>query len=89
MEKLLRWKECTETKGLKINISKTRLMFSWKNCIDVRRTGKWQCAVCGKNVISKWVKCRGCGHGEWIHKCCSCMKCSPSTTGDAVCVQGV
>ena len=37
-EEILGWKECTEEKGLKINISKIKGVVSGKNCHDVQRT---------------------------------------------------
>jgi len=33
-------KECLEAKGLKINISKTKVRVSGKNCVDVEKSGK-------------------------------------------------
>ena len=41
-----------EAKGLKMNIGKTKVMVSGKNCGDVERLGKWPCTVCGKGVGS-------------------------------------
>ena len=38
--KVLRWKECMEAKGLKMNIGKTKVMVSGTNCGDVERMGK-------------------------------------------------
>ena len=38
--KVLRWKECMEAKGLKMNIGKTKVMVSGKNCGDVERLGE-------------------------------------------------
>jgi len=37
-EKILMWNEYMEAKDLKINISKTKMMVSGKNCGDVGRT---------------------------------------------------
>ena len=53
---LLRWKECMEVKGLKLNIVKTKVMVSGKNCGDVERPGKWPCTVCGKGVWSNAIR---------------------------------
>ena len=38
--KVVWWKECMEAKGLKLNIGKTKVMVSGKNCCDVERLGK-------------------------------------------------
>ena len=44
LKKVLRWKECMKAKGLKINIGKTKVMVSRKNCGDVVKRG--ELAVC-------------------------------------------
>ena len=59
-EKALKWKDRIEAKGLNVNISKTKVMVSGKNCDDVQRTGKWLCTVCGKGIRGNSVQCR-CG----------------------------
>ena len=71
-ENVLRWKECMEAKGLKVNIGKTKVMVSGKNCGDIERTGKWPCAVCGKGVGSNSIQCTSCN--GWVHKRCSGVK---------------
>ena len=44
-EKMNKWKEYMEEKGLKVNIGKMKVMISGKTCGEVERTGKWPCAV--------------------------------------------
>ena len=39
-EKVLRWKECMELKGLKVNIEKTKVMRSVKSGGEVVKTGR-------------------------------------------------
>ena len=39
-EKMNKWKECMEAKGLKVNIGKTKVMASGQTCGEVERTGK-------------------------------------------------
>ena len=67
-----RCEEYLETKELKINTSKSKVMVSEKNCGDVERRWKSSCAVCEKGVVSNSVQCRGCG--GWVHKHCSVCK---------------
>ena len=40
IKKTLRWKECMEAKGLKVNTSNTTVTVSGKNCGDIEKTGK-------------------------------------------------
>ena len=55
-----------EAKGLKINIGKTKMMVSGKNCGDVERLGKWPCTVREKGVVNNSIRCMGCS--RWVHK---------------------
>ena len=52
-EKVLRWKECMELKGLKVNIEKTKVMRSGKSGGEIVKTGRWPCAVCGERCMGK------------------------------------
>ena len=71
-EKVLRWKECMEVKGLKVNLVKTKVMVSGKNCGAIEKMGEWSCTVCGKGVGDNSVRCTGCS--GWIHKRCIDVK---------------
>ena len=68
-EKMSRWKDCMEVKGLKVNIDKTKIMESGVGCGEVEKTGKWPCAVCKKGVGKNSIQCTECA--EWVHKKCS------------------
>ena len=71
-QKVLRWKKCLETKGLKLNVKKTKVMVSGRNCGDVEKVGKWPCVVCGKGVATNSIQCMECE--GWVHKRCSGVK---------------
>uniref|UniRef100_UPI00358E6FB1 uncharacterized protein isoform X1 n=1 Tax=Myxine glutinosa TaxID=7769 RepID=UPI00358E6FB1 len=71
-EKMNKWKECMETKGLKVNIGKTKVMASRKACGEVERTGKWPCAVCRNGVGVNSFQCTMCA--EWVHQKCSGLR---------------
>ena len=47
-EKVVRWKECIEAKGLKMNTGKTKVMVSGKNSSHAEKLGKWPKSICGK-----------------------------------------
>ena len=65
-EKVLRWKECMDLKGLKVNIEKTKVMRSGKSGGEIVKTGRWPCAVCGKGVGANSIQCTDCC--GWVHK---------------------
>ena len=71
IEKINRWKDCMERKGMKVNIAKTKVMVSGVNVSKEVRC-KWPCGVCGKGVGKNSVKCIMCE--KWVHKRCSGIK---------------
>ena len=65
-QKLLAWKSTLEGKGLKINVSKTKLMF--RGTCNKAAVGhvNYLGGVCSKGVGSNLILCTECG--KWIHK---------------------
>ena len=44
------WKEAWESKGLKVNVKRTKMMFSSENAGKVTMEGEFPSAVCRKGV---------------------------------------
>ena len=72
MERFWNWKDAMESKGLKVNTRKTKLMVSrskeelFKNKID-------PCKVCGRIFMANSVLCAKCEN--WVHgKCAKIME---------------
>ena len=67
-ERFWNWKDALESKGLKVNTRKTKLMVNgsegklFKSKID-------PCAVCGRRVMANSVLCR-----NWVHGKCAKIK---------------
>ena len=67
-ERFWNWKDALESKGLKVNIRKTKVMVS-------RSEGKrfkskiHPCGVCGRRVMANSVLCTKCGN--WVHGKCA------------------
>ena len=59
-DKVLRWKEYMELKGLKVNIYKTKVMRSGKSGGEIVKTGRWPYAVYGKGVGANSIQCSDC-----------------------------
>ena len=75
-EKFLEWKEAFESKGLKVNLKKTKVMASSSKG-EVFKSKVDSCAKCGKWVMADsvmWTKC-----GKWAHGRCVKMKRVTST----------
>ena len=70
-ERFQRWRDALESKGLRINIRKTKMMVSGAEG-EVVRSRVYPCGICGKRVMSKTVWCTLCK--KWIHERCTKMK---------------
>ena len=70
-EKLLKWKETFESKGLKVDLKKTKLMVSGSKG-EVLKSEVDPCAKYGKRVMATLVMCAKCC--KWVHGRCAKMK---------------
>lgn len=75
--KVQKWKSGMETKGLKVNVAKTKFMADVEGKGAVEQSGKWPCGVCGSGVGTNSIQCTKCS--KWIHKKCSGVKGSLSS----------
>ena len=64
--KLRTWRSEMEKKGLRLNMGKTKLMFSGLKLDVLRKSGKYSCGVCQAGVGRNAIKCGGCR--QWVHK---------------------
>ena len=71
--KFLKWKEAFESKGLKVNLGKIKVMVIsgiMKDCVSKSRVAP--CVVCSLRVKANSVLCLQCG--EWTHGKCAGVK---------------
>ena len=68
IEKFNTWKERIVSNGLKVNITKTKVMFSGNGIVPPSTSGIWPCSVCRKGVGSNSIFCNFCTH--CVHKVC-------------------
>jgi hypothetical protein len=90
-DKIKRWKDGLEVKGLKMNVGKTKVMVIGEK-EEIESTGKWPCGVCKKGVgYRNAIHCVKCD--KWIHKRCSGVNGKLRLMKDAficrVCKEGV
>ena len=50
LEKIRSWKTGLESKGLKVNVGKTKVLKCKAGSGTVEKSGKWPCGVCNKGV---------------------------------------
>ena len=61
------WRNVLESKGLKVNISKTKVMrCAWD--VAPKEAAVDPCSVCGKRVGVNSIHCATCGY--WVHGRC-------------------
>ena len=60
MTKMAVWKNGLESKGLKVNIGKTKVMISGRDPHILQTSGEYSCAVCRRDVGKNWTFCSGC-----------------------------
>ena len=64
MEKIKIWKEGLESKGLKVNIGKTKVMKCHGAANVQVESGKYPCGICGKGVDRNTIPCGDVGNGS-------------------------
>ena len=69
LHKLHSWKAGMESKGLRVNMQKTKVIISGANLYTLKDSGEQPCGVCRKGVSVNSILCTGCLN--WIHKKCS------------------
>ena len=74
--KFFKLKEAFESKGLKVNLKKTKVMMSGSKG-EVLKSKVDPCAKCGKRVMAISVMCTK--SGKWVHSRCAKMKRVTST----------
>ena len=72
MKKFWVWKANLESKGLRVNVDKTKILVSAHNAPKSVDGSKFPCGVCNKGVGINSIKCLACGF--WVHKRCSNIK---------------
>ena len=71
--KLQTWKGPFESKWLRLNINKTKMMISRENTEKVAKYVKFPCAVWRESVGINSILCQICWC--WLHKRCGCTGC--------------
>ena len=66
LERTKMLKRFMETKGLRVNMAKTKVFKCQTDSGSGVSSGKWRCGVCKKGVGSNSIQCKKCT--KWIHK---------------------
>ena len=66
MAKMAVWKNGLESKGLKVNMGKTKFMISGRDLSTLQTSGKYLCAAYKKGFRKNSIFCSGCSF--WVHE---------------------
>ena len=84
-EKFQKWRAAFKSKGIKVNLRKTKLMVSGSEG-EMIKSKTDPCGMCGKRVMANSVLCTKCG--KWIHgRCAKLKRVTPSLARQFVCGQ--
>lgn len=61
-----------ESKGLRVNVDRTKVMISRVGGGDVKEESEWPCLICLKGVGCNSILCNV--YFKWVHKRCSGKK---------------
>ena len=64
IKRLNQWKENVESKGMRVNMNKTKVMISGERQMVLQKAARWPCRVCNKGVGSKSLQCTRCQ--KWV-----------------------
>ena len=76
INRLNEWKDNVESKGMRVNMNKTKVMISGERQKVRQKAVRWPSGVCSKGFGSNSLQCTSCQ--KWVHKKCSGIKCSMS-----------
>jgi hypothetical protein len=83
INKLKSWKAGMESKGLRVNMAKTKLLISGTGLNVLLESGAFPCAVCRSGVGANSIQCPQCS--LWVHKRCSGVKGRLAASSDFLC----
>ena len=76
IKRLNKLKDNMESKGMRVNMNKTKVMISGERQKVRQKAVRWPRGVCSKGVGSSSLQCTSCQ--KWVHKKCSGIKGSMS-----------
>ena len=72
IKRLNEWKDNVESKGMRVNMNKTKVIISGERQMVRQNDVRWPCGVCSKGVSSNSIQCSSCQ--KWGRKKCSGIK---------------
>jgi len=86
IKRLNEWKDNAESKGMRVNMNKTKVMISGERQKVRQKAVRWPCGVCSKGVRSNSLRCTS--YQKWAHKKYSGIKGSMSKVAKSFICRG-
>jgi len=86
IKRLNEWKDNVESKGMSVNMNKTKVMISEERQMVRQKAVRWPCWVCSKGVGNNSLQRTSCQ--KWVHKKCSGIKGSMSKVAKSFICRG-
>ena len=86
IKRLNDWKDNVESKGMRVNMNKSKVMISGERQNVRQKAVRWPCGVCSKGVGSNSLQCTSCP--KWVQKKCSGTKGSMSKVAKSFICRG-
>ena len=67
IKKVNKCKDNLKSKGMRVNMNKTKGMISGECQKVMQNAVRWPCGVCSKGVGNNSIRCTSCQ--KWVHKC--------------------
>ena len=72
IKRLNDWKDNVQSKGMRVNMNKTKVIICGERQKVRQKAVRWPCWVCSKGVGCSSLQCTSCR--KWVHKKCSGIK---------------
>ena len=86
IKRLNEWKDNVESKGMRVNMNKTKVMISGERHMVRQKDVRRPCGVCSKGVGSNSIQCSSLQ--KWVHKKCRGIKGSKSKVAKSFICRG-
>ena len=86
IKRLNEWKDNVKSKGMRVNMNKTKVMISGERQKMRQKAVRWPCGVFSEGVGSNLIQCSSCQ--KWVHKKCNGIKGSMSKVAKSFICRG-
>jgi len=83
IKRLNEWKDIVKKRGMRVNMSKAKVMISGKWQKVMEKAVRWPCGVCDRAVGNNSIQCSSCP--QWVHRKCGINRSMYKVTKTFIC----